>query len=103
MGLLFGLGACGGDGDPQAAASSVPVVLADGTEVHGVHPVRCGCVIRGIGHCGNYVDVEGRPYEILGDVGLGKMEFCGEDGVEAAVDGTIEGGRFLATSVTVQE
>ena len=96
--LLLVPGACGGE--PASVAASAP---ADGTPVRGVHDVRCGCVIEGVGHCGNYVDVGGHWLEITGEVGLGEMEFCGEDGVRATVEGTIGRGAFAATSLDVVE
>ena len=71
--------------------------------VSGTHTVRCGCAIEEIRHCGNYVFVEGKPLELKGAVGLGKMEFCGQGDLQAEVEGTVVDGAVVATAYELQE
>ena len=63
-----------------------------------VYPVHCGCLLESVGHCGNYVEIDGEFLEIQGDVGLGRMEWCGRTGVHATLAGKVEGETFLASS-----
>ncbi len=70
--------------------------------IDGEFAVQCGCQIDGINSCGNYVHVEGHAYEIMGDLGLGVMEWCSVDGTkQATVQGKLEGDKCYATSLTV--
>lgn len=97
--------ACGSDdpaprsepSDPPPAHATTPPV-ADTGPISGVHDVRCGCSIEGIGRCGNYIDIAGHPLPLQGDLGLGKMEFCGQEGLRASVEGQVLDGAFVATA-----
>jgi hypothetical protein len=77
---------------PACSGGAEPVVL-DGVALDGTYPARCGCAIDSIGHCGNYVVVDGAPVELEGDLGLGAMEFCGQDGRSARVAGIVHAGK----------
>ena len=92
--LTLAAAACGGD-----EASKVPrTPIADGTVLDGTYQARCGCALDGIGECGNYVLVDGAPVELTGDLGLGEMEFCGQDDRSALVKGTVTGGSVQPTA-----
>jgi len=94
--------ACGsaGDGAPNGAADAPasPSAAVGDSGATTVRPVRCGCAIEDVGLCGNYVEIEGEFYELAGDLGLGVMEFCGRDGLQAELAGTVEDGSFVASS-----
>jgi len=96
--LTLASAGCGGDGPDDPVAAEVVAV-----EVHGTHTVRCGCIIKSIGHCGNYVDVAGEPLPLTGDIGLGSMEFCGQGPLQAVVEGTVVDGAVVAISFALQE
>ncbi len=81
-------------GDPDSA----------GTETAAsVYDVACGCHIESIGYCGNYVYVDGEPLAISGDVGLGDMEFCGQSGLRASIEGERFGDTFVASSFELRD
>lgn len=93
----------GGHGEAQAEATTE----AAGHEGHvaaGTYDVACGCSIASIGHCGNYIKVDGAPYEIANsqEMGLGEMAWCGQTGKTALAEGEIEDGKFVATNFEVQ-
>ncbi len=71
--------------------------------IEGVHSVECGCsdVVTSTKSCGNYVQVGDKYFEIAGDLGLGKMEWCGQAGVKAQVKGAVKDGKFMGESLTV--
>lgn len=103
-------GACGREEAPPGPAPTpgaptrpAAVTVADTGPISGVHAVRCGCAIDTVGRCGNYVDVDGHPLPLQGDLGLGKMEFCGRDGLQATVEGSVADGAFVATSFELVE
>ncbi len=70
--------------------------------LEGEHMVECGCTIEGIKKCGNYVHVDGHAFEIQGDLGLGKMEWCGSGQHAATVKGALVGDKFQAESLVVK-
>ena len=71
--------------------------------IEGVHSVECGCsdTVTSTTSCGNYVQVGDTYLEIAGDLGLGKMEWCGKSGVKAQVKGAVKDGKFMGESLTV--
>ena len=66
-----------------------------------VHSVECGCKIDG--ECRNMIEVEGKYIDLTGDIGLGKMEFGGREGLGAKVEGSVQEGRFVATTFELIE
>ena len=66
-----------------------------------VQRVECGCALEEIGHCGNYIEVDGAFVEVGGDLGLGKMEWCQKSGLKAEAEGEMKDGKFVATSLTI--
>jgi len=104
--------ACGGSGTKHAAGhpeESRPETLeaawspTDGAVVLATRRVSCGCVLEGIGACGNYVEIEGHyvPVANAADFGLGAMAWCGQEGVTAETSGEIRDGRFHADTLVV--
>ena len=73
------------------------------TVVTATHAVACGCSLEEYGACGNYVEVGGKYIELKGDVGLGAMEFCGQEGLHASLSGSVQDGAFVATSYKLSE
>ncbi|MEZ5973729.1 MAG: hypothetical protein R3F17_05915 [Planctomycetota bacterium] len=69
--------------------------------IEGDYTVNCGCKIDEIGHCGNYVLVEGHAYEIQGDLGLGKMEWCSTGAKHAHIKGVLNGANCTTESLKV--
>lgn len=69
----------------------------------GEHLVCCGCAIDGVGKCGNFVQVDGHYVPLAGDVGLGKMAFCGKGEKVAKVEGAMADGKFVATSIALKD
>jgi len=58
---------------------------------------KCGCSIEGVGHCGNFVMIEGK-YVPLVHASLGKMEFCKQKaaGAKIEVKGAMKDGKYIA-------
>ncbi|MEL6714245.1 MAG: hypothetical protein AAFP86_10760 [Planctomycetota bacterium] len=101
------LAACGGgsssgtDGSGETGVEAAPVAIPEGT-----YEVRCGCRIEGIGHCGNYVRVDGDWLEIANgaELGLRRMEWCAAPAdlvIEATVAGTRMGDSAELTGLAV--
>jgi hypothetical protein len=105
--LLATSAACGGASSDAAGAApappGAPPASVAATEIDGVYDVRCGCDIEAIGRCGNYALVAGQPVPLTGEIGLGEMEFCGQRGLRAHVEGRLEGGVLVATSFELAE
>jgi hypothetical protein len=81
-------------------SSTEPAETTETTETTAtLHRVECGCALESVGHCGNYVEVDGEFVEIAGDLGLGKMEWCSKTGLSANVEGKMVGDKFVATSL----
>ena len=105
--LLLLPAACASKDNPQPAENT-PQEQADETPrksgpIEGQFAVQCGCEIDGIDACGNYVHVDGHAYEILGDLGLGEMEWCStKGGAQAQVKGVLKGDKFYGESLTVK-
>ena len=87
---------------PATGSSSIPVdVPAEPVSTAGathVHDLACGCSLEEVGACGNYIKVDGKFVELIGDVGLGGMAFCGQEGLKGEVEGEVQDGKFVATS-----
>jgi hypothetical protein len=105
------IGACAGGGGEKAESTQetasatadsaartpfVPVEMA-------TRSVACGCVIAGIGSCGNYIEIDEKYVKIANsaDLGLGSMEWCGKEGVTAESAGEIRDGQFVAATLVV--
>lgn len=74
------------------------MVVGPTTKEVAVREAKCGCSIEGIGHCGNYILVEGQ-YVPLIHPKLGKMEFCKQkaEGVKIKVAGLMKDGKYVAS------
>lgn len=72
-------------------------VVGPTTMETAVLEAKCGCSIDGVGHCGNYVLIEGK-YVPLIHPSLGKMEFCKhkDAGVKIKVSGLMKDGKYVA-------
>ena len=72
---------------------------ADPSSTQLTAPLRCGCVLEGVGQCGEYVEIDGEFVELglPASSELGSMPFCGKDGLRAELEGELENGRFLAS------
>ncbi len=100
--------ACGGSSDEQAEESTQAetnvateqVVEAVAVEV-ATRDVACGCSIESIGACGNYVKIFGDFVAVANsaDLGLGAMEWCGQEGATAESSGEIRDGKFFAATL----
>jgi len=70
---------------------------------HSTHAVMCGCSLPGIGHCGNFVEIDGANYPFNQKMGagtkLGAMDWCGIEGAKAEIEGEIQDGEFVATFI----
>ena len=90
----------------SADSTQAPVNAATAKAVPAaVREVRCGCKIEGIGHCGNYVSVDGKWHEITNPEAhkLGTMEWCSATAkVEADVAGELDGKGIRVSSLTVK-
>ncbi len=87
-------------GTAEVTSAAGPV--ADQVIPRTVHGVECGCAIESVGHCGNYVSLEGAYLEIAKEgagAELGSMEWCGQSGVTAEVEGEVKDGKFIATYI----
>jgi len=81
-------------------ASAAPLALT-GEISDETHPVICGCLVKEIGHCGEYMVLDGRHVEIT-DHGLGDMPFCGKGSeLKAKLSGTYVEGKLKATKLEV--
>jgi hypothetical protein len=102
--LLFALvpAACTSQEAP-VALDSTPAPAANAVVEQAEYTVSCGCKLDSVGHCGNYVDIDGAWLEIANaDVhGLGVMEWCSVPEANAEVAGEIEDGKFVATVLKV--
>jgi hypothetical protein len=76
---------------PTAPAG--PIAVAD-----GVYHVECGCALKEVGGCGNYIEIDGTYHEIAGVDSLGAMEWCGQKDNTAKAKGSLVDGKFVAAS-----
>lgn len=63
--------------------------------------VSCGCALKEVGHCGNYIEINSKYVEIANgkELGLGTMEWCGQSGVQVEAAGTLQDGKFVAATL----
>ncbi|MEO0663989.1 MAG: hypothetical protein AAFZ87_20855 [Planctomycetota bacterium] len=104
--LSFLLAACGGSSSGSDESGGTGVEATTVAIPEGTYEVRCGCRIEGIGHCGNYVKVDGDWLEIANgtELGLGHMEWCAAPAdlvIEATVAGTRKGDSAELTGLAV--
>lgn len=89
---------------PMEARSSEPKpeakALVKEIATPEVHRAICGHVLPEVGHCGNYVDIDGQWVEVLWPE-LGVMEWCrqGKKGAEVEIAGAMKDGKFVATAL----
>jgi hypothetical protein len=85
--------------DGARASGPAPAADAAHSHVSGQHAVKCGCALPEVGHCGEYVEVDGKfvELELPASVDLGKMPFCGKEGLRAEVEGELRGGKVVST------
>ena len=85
--------------DSVAEESSEPNAPTAGAEpVAHVHDLMCGCAVPSVGHCGEYIKVGGEFVELVGNLELGHMPFCGKQGLQGEVAGELKDGKFFASS-----
>ncbi|HEB54129.1 MAG TPA: hypothetical protein ENI87_12825 [bacterium] len=107
---LFAFAACSSEtptqgdspGEPQTsqpASTSQPTLQPKVMGTPAVHDAKCGCSIDGIGHCGNYIRIDGKYVPLLHPT-LGKMQFCQfkDKGAKIETIGAIKDGKFVAES-----
>jgi hypothetical protein len=82
--------------DKPAEPAKTPVATVVDAETV-TRDVKCGCSIEAVGHCGNYVMIEGK-YVPLIHASLGKMEFCKfrDAGAKIKVKGAMSDGKYVA-------
>lgn len=88
--------------NPPANTDATPAAGAQATHVIStaeVHDAICGHVLEDVGHCGNYVSIDGKWVEILWPA-FGKMEWCskGKAGAKIEITGEMKDGKFVASS-----
>lgn len=113
--LLFGLMVFGCENEAPSSAKAADAANASPAKsasesskrssppdrkVSGEHPVTCGCTLEEVGHCGEYAQVGGHFVELQlpASSELGKMPFCGREGLTALIEGELTGGRLVASS-----
>ncbi|MBK8979982.1 MAG: hypothetical protein IPM29_29130 [Planctomycetes bacterium] len=88
-------------GAPAGSPPPAPVAATITTAITTpeVHDAICGHVLEEVGHCGNYVRIDGRYVELVWPE-LGKMDYCaaGAAGAKVEIAGAMQDGRFVATS-----
>jgi hypothetical protein len=101
--------ACGSETDEsqsEAAADNTnhQVTLNDMVVELATRNVSCGCALEEVGSCGNYVEIESQYFEIANgkELGLGKMEWCKKEGVQAESAGEIKNGKFVAATLVTK-
>jgi hypothetical protein len=83
--------------DQQVTSQDMVVELA-------TRNVSCGCALEEVGHCGNYIEIGTQYVEIANgeELGLGKMEWCQKEGVQAESAGEIKSGQFVAATLVTK-
>jgi len=119
--IALAMAACGGSGkqetarndqaeatheshDQAATSGEAAGEMAGVTMVAaGTRTVKCGCAIESIGACGDYIEIDGKYAFVANweDLGLGPMEWCGQEGVTAESSGELRDGKFYATTLVV--
>lgn len=80
---------------PTETPAATPAALTE-------HTAQCGCTLESVGHCGNYIQIDGEFVEIANweEMGLGKMEWCAVKGpVTIQASGTMKDGSFVASAI----
>lgn len=101
---LLATGCSNSESAPAPSADSAPApqpATATNTapaNTENVYNVGCACTLGQ--SCGNMIEVDG-DYIPLENEKLGEMEFCGQTGVKAKVQGQVKDGKFVADSVEV--
>ena len=103
--LALGLGSCSGenaDGSSEAHAGHTLGVMSMTMVNLDETPARCGCSIKEVGECGNYVQIDGAFVELANakQLGLGEMAWCGQGGVRVKTAGELSDGRYTAAELT---
>ena len=93
--LLFWFCGCDSVAEGSTEPNDPPTAAAP---VAHVHDLICGCALPAVGHCGEYIKVGGEFVELVGDLELGKMPFCGKQGLQGEIAGELKDGKFFATS-----
>jgi len=90
--------------DDAADQATAQVAVQDMVVELATRNVSCGCVIEGVDHCGNYVEIGTQYVEIAnsGDHGLGGMEWCGKEDVQAESAGEVKNGKFVAATLVTK-
>ena len=72
--------------------------------IEGSHSVTCGCTLEHVGHCSEYVEVEGQYLQLVlpETTDLGKMPFCGKDNLKVSLKGELIDGKVIASQVEIQ-
>lgn len=88
----------------DAAAQTQQVAIQDMVVELDTRNVSCGCVLEEVGHCGNYIEIESQYVEIANgeELGLGGMEWCGKEGVQAESAGEVKNGKFVAATLVTK-
>jgi len=114
LACLFLLACGSGDGDSESGAATESAdhqataeqqVTTDDMVVElATRNVTCGCALEEVGHCGNYIEIGSKYVQIANseELGLGPMEWCGKEGVEAESAGEIKNGKFVAATLVVK-
>ena len=63
--------------------------------------VSCGCALKDVGHCGNYIEIDSKYVEIANgdEIGLNPMEWCGRSGVKVKAAGVLADNKFVAATL----
>ena len=83
----------------SSGADPAPTKVTEAIPTAEVHDAMCGHAIEGVGHCGNYVMLDGK-YVVLEHPSLGAMEFCeaGKKGAKIEITGAMKDGKFVAST-----
>ena len=108
--LLAGVAACTGGCDaspsdtPSEAQASKQANVAN-QPVSGKHAVQCGCTLEHVGHCGEYVEVDGQfvELELPPSSKMGDMPFCGKSNLSATVEGRVVDGKVMASKFEIED
>jgi hypothetical protein len=101
--------ACGSEtseskSDATSGHTNQQVTLKDMVVELATRNVSCGCALEEVGRCGNYVEIESQYVEIANgeELGLGTMEWCKKEGVQAESAGEIKNGKFVAATLVTK-
>lgn len=86
---------------PQAASPAASLPALTGEITDETHSVICGCLIKEVGHCAEFMVLDGRHVEIV-DHGKGSMPFCGKGrDLKAKLSGTYVDGKLKASKLEI--